>query len=381
MKKILTFFICIIATGNVWAERWKIDGNCARDRRSNHKRVFVCGKTAPKECSGMETKKADHILYASSGYCVHYEIDANGNRAGESVRICCCNGVWTEGKTTDQTVGVPWPAQEGNDVTLKQWYNKYPETENQLEGGGICFYEKRIDMCGTDISNLCTVPTACSGNLILRNGECVSPCPDGQAWESETSNTCVECPTTNHMGIITNNVNCKVAKKRQEAIEDKLEELNAPETLKKFREWGAGTKTAMTDTQTEYLTKAFNAVSPSLDPGEHFRQIATPSCQVALQGFDNKICRKCTEGQEFFIPEEEDPNSESEEDNTNNKIKETTGICVKKSQTKAVSPEVLRKCGLCDDLDTTQACLKCYAENGANSTECSKYKKECLITY
>lgn len=380
MKKILTFFICIIATGNVWAERWKMDGNCARDWRSDHKRVFVCGTTAPEKCGDKKTKNADHILYASSGDCVHYEIDSSGDRNGEAVKICCCGGVWTEATVTKaddttaniyKTVKFPDNAQKGNEVQLKQWYNKYPQTENQLEGGGICFYEKRINMCGTDISNLCTVPTACSGNKILRNGECVSPCPDSQAWESETSNTCVECPTTKHMGIITNNKECKEAQKIQQAIEAELSD--ATTTLAKFREWGAGTKTAMNNHETHLLKKAISKTSyKDLDPDEHFKEIATPSCQVTLQGFDNKICRKCTEGQEFFIPEEY---------NANNEIKKNTGICVKKSQTKVVSPEVLRKCGLCDNLETTRKCLECYAENGANSDKCSDYKDDCLITY
>ena len=151
MKKILTFFICIIATGNVWAERWKMDGNCARDWRNNQKRVFICGTTAPEECAGKKTKNADHTLYASSGECVHYDIDSKGSRDDEVVKICCCNGVWTEATVTTEnnptaniykTENFPTTAQESNKVQLRQWYNKYPQTENQLEGGGVCFYEK-----------------------------------------------------------------------------------------------------------------------------------------------------------------------------------------------------------------------------------------------
>jgi hypothetical protein len=47
---------------------------------------------------------------------------------------------------------------------------------------------------------MCGKPTTCMAGKMMRNGECVSSCGEGELFDGKTSNNCAACPTTNDQG-------------------------------------------------------------------------------------------------------------------------------------------------------------------------------------
>lgn len=88
----------------------------------------------------------------------------------------------------------------GHFIKADAWETVSTETVS-LDGGGSCSYQKRVDVCGNELSKPCDKPTSCSEGKILRNGECIEPCMSGYGFDSDSSNTCVQCDTTNFQGL------------------------------------------------------------------------------------------------------------------------------------------------------------------------------------
>ena len=61
-----------------------------------------------------------------------------------------------------------------------------------------------------------------------------------------------------------------------------------------------------------------------------------------------------------------------------------TDTCIKKSEMIVISPEIMAKCGLCDNNETVKKCIKCFAGigeyKGKTETECkTTFKDNCLF--
>ncbi len=76
-----------------------------------------------------------------------------------------------------------------------------------------CTYTITTDICGNVTDKPCTEPDSCTNGTLPRNGACVQLCTGTDAFESETSNKCVECSTTSSRGRVVGkdgNMICQV---------------------------------------------------------------------------------------------------------------------------------------------------------------------------
>lgn len=89
----------------------------------------------------------------------------------------------------------------GKFVKSLRWIKS--ETLTITVEGGTCSYTTKTDACGKVISDEpCTVATTCDRHTVKRNQECVTECPAGQAFASDTSNECIPCETSGYHGIV-----------------------------------------------------------------------------------------------------------------------------------------------------------------------------------
>ena len=135
---------------------------------------WFCGKQ-DAECSGNRYDGTDtaHWLYNGDSF-VH-----------NNVKYFCCAGS-VSGK--------------GYFAEANKWQTTRTETKN-LENG-TCKYVVTKDACGNETRGDCDTPSTCATGYYIRNNECIRPCTDdGMAFESNTSNKCISCPTTSYSGI------------------------------------------------------------------------------------------------------------------------------------------------------------------------------------
>ena len=208
MKNFLAPFLLIILISNAAnaegkPHSWKGSGNCYRD--TYYEYGFICGTSIADdtECGGKKAKRLKKKYFYDNGEC--FSIDHADGTTGENISyFCCCSGTWKaistdkNGRYNSGTLG----GFKLSNYTEQVWYIKTTATETI--SGGTCTYEKKVNMCGTQINKACTTPTSCSDGLVLRNGVCTSRCPDGQAWETDSINKCVACETTYYQGITNN---------------------------------------------------------------------------------------------------------------------------------------------------------------------------------
>ena len=138
---------------------------------------WFCGKQEEK-CTERKMGKKNNRLWQYHGESFSHD----------GKKYYCCYGTRTE---------------KGYYVEASKW-ETYETITVQL-ANGTCTYQKITNACGEITDNPCTKPTDCTGNTIKRNGECIAPCGtnDGNmAYESATSNKCIECPTNASQGII-----------------------------------------------------------------------------------------------------------------------------------------------------------------------------------
>ena len=148
---------------------------------------YYCGSQSTG-CAGVSQGKHDTPHWYTNGesFNGHY----------------CCGG--TNSASGKWVAGSSW--ETGNSYTVKK----------DLGDGKTCNQTRIKTICGTEkVKTDCNEPDGCTAGLIFRKvasasgttsgssttGVCVAPCASGNAFESDTSVTCIECPTTNYQGI------------------------------------------------------------------------------------------------------------------------------------------------------------------------------------
>ena len=163
-------------------------------------RKFNTNMSCHIDTNGLLNKRHFHFCGPSADECANFDVRRRSNvtiqRHGEGFQTdhegyyYCCNGSTT--KTGYYVKGTKGTWETTKTITL------------QL-GNGKCTYQKKTNVCGEVVEDTpCTVAISCPDNLIIRNGACVKPCGENDgniAYESATSNTCVECPTNATQGI------------------------------------------------------------------------------------------------------------------------------------------------------------------------------------
>ena len=180
MQKIIIVISIVLSAGTVYAEPkngFDTNNKCYLETDGTGSAWF-CGSQIERCKQKMGKRHNIHWLYHGQSFTYG------------SVKAWCCDGSLTE---------------KGYFVEQENWTTS--ETITVQLANGTCTYQKITNACGEITDNPCTEPTNCTGNTIKRNGECIAPCGanDGNmAYESATSNKCIECPTNASQGIINN---------------------------------------------------------------------------------------------------------------------------------------------------------------------------------
>ena len=183
MQKILIAASIILCAGNSFAEPTNGfgDSNECYIETDNRDSAWFCGKH-DRTCK--QEMDDDHYVYT----LLHGD-----SFSYDSVKAWCCGGSLTE---------------TGYFVQQQNWTTS--ETITVQLTNGTCTYQRKTNACGEVVSDTpCTEPTNCTGNTLKRNGECITPCGanDGNmAFESASSNKCIECPTSASQGIDSNDI-------------------------------------------------------------------------------------------------------------------------------------------------------------------------------
>lgn len=155
---------------------------------------YWCGPRDSK-CAGNKQKDHDKGFYLFHGDSFTFKYDTSGRlitTKTDNNTYWCCEG--TKETKGHFVAGAKWIVNE--------------KTETVPVNGGTCNKLIRTNVCGETYEIECTTPDNCDAGYIMRNGECVKPCEDGQVWNGETSNTCVTCDVTLHQGPAANRESC-----------------------------------------------------------------------------------------------------------------------------------------------------------------------------
>ena len=148
---------------------------------------FYCGAQGDNGCAG-RYKKNNHMAY-------NYRHGDGFDGTEGQTEVVKENKDWTGPYwccNTDPSTAGYFIKKEGDFATK---FTKVTTEKKMLENGGTCNYTVTTDACGVVEKGDCDKPDNCIDGRILRNGECVTPCPDGQGFESEASNKCVKPET------------------------------------------------------------------------------------------------------------------------------------------------------------------------------------------
>lgn len=184
MKKILYIVCCCLLSAPVLASYWKMGSSGACIVHANasgaHDVFYYCGKQ-DKNCAGNNDASYDSRHWQEYGEGVD-----TGNSYG---KLWCCNGLYVRAKD----------GYEDKFIIKEE-----SKTISFQDQNGKCTYVVKTDVCGKVIDEPCKEPTPCEAGEIRREktGDCVKPCTDGYAFESETSNNCIKCDTTTFSGIV-----------------------------------------------------------------------------------------------------------------------------------------------------------------------------------
>ena len=133
----------------------------------------------------------------------------NGQSATlDKTRYWCCGGQVTTStknlKKKDRVGGTPGKWVAGTDWIVKS------EPKTITVAGGTCTYVETTDICGNvsgkekcEGTSLTKDTVTCPSGQYYRAGSCATLCQSGYAYESTTSNRCVECPETSTQGIVS----------------------------------------------------------------------------------------------------------------------------------------------------------------------------------
>jgi len=142
----------------------------------NNWAYYYCGGKNNK-CAGKKSKSHDLVVRQNHGDKFTY----NGKT------YWCCDG------KSDSA---------GRYVQASAWIDSSKTvTETKQVDGGTCTVKTETDVCGGTYKIDCDTPGTCNAGYVMRNKVCAQICPDGSAFESNASNKCVECETTNYQGI------------------------------------------------------------------------------------------------------------------------------------------------------------------------------------
>lgn len=190
MKKIIyiaaIFMMCI---GMVHAGDHKMGPSqaCFYDSNPGHGKwhYYYCGDQA-RGCAGKK---------GQSGGDKHYMI-YHGNyfnfQTGSRERYYCCGGTMS---------GM------GKFVRADSWIVESKTEEKKLTNG-TCRTVTEKDACGEEYFTDCDTPDTCESGYFLRNKACITACSGvDEVFESDTSNRCVTCETTNYQGISGSGIN------------------------------------------------------------------------------------------------------------------------------------------------------------------------------
>ena len=189
MKKFLCFLILALImmhptyTHAMFGIRFGYNNQCIIDYFATRQDWYFCGKALFKHpvCSGRS---------ALNGYNRQWLLHGEGFSSvyDNSRHFWCCHG---KDDYMGRFVETHLPFQTSEVVTV------------DLGNGRTCTYERITNVCGDVIDVPCTTPTNCPDGTLFRNNDCVVPCSGTTAFESVTSNKCIECETTNYQGIST----------------------------------------------------------------------------------------------------------------------------------------------------------------------------------
>ncbi len=160
---------------------------------------YFCGAHEPK-CNN------DWAENSEIEKTVHYL--ENGEVAvlkGE--KYWCCGGKVTKKPTKkkDTVTGVKGSWVKGDSFYISR------ETKTKNISGGTCTYVETTDICGNVTSTEQECKTQAAANVQCPDGQyfrtssnsCAKLCDVGYAYESATSNRCVECEETAYQGIVS----------------------------------------------------------------------------------------------------------------------------------------------------------------------------------
>ena len=211
MKRCLVFILFAMITTVVNAAAWFIHDNegCALYSRFLHKdSYYFCGAQDLK-CHGDWAEDVE----IEGGFINWYKHGDFAILGDNNEKYWCCNGsvtsdtsAITKNKSGNKPSGVQgkWvKSTDGQDFSTSTILTK-------SVGGGTCNYTETRDICG----NVKTTESQCAeqtrDNVSCPSGQyyrassksCASLCGSGYAYESATSNVCVECAETATQGII-----------------------------------------------------------------------------------------------------------------------------------------------------------------------------------
>ena len=209
MKKYLVafFMILITSTSHALFNAWHVraDDGCAKyGRFMNKDEYYFCGSHA-FSCAGDPIEQSE----IKNGH-VHW-YNYKESESFENALYWCCNGEVTDTRALneinkkDKVAGTPGKWVKGNEWIVSS------EIKTKTVAGGTCTYTETTDICGHVHTNDgdCKNPTTASDMMTcpdgqyyrLSSGSCATLCDAGFAYESRTSNRCVECAETSTQGV------------------------------------------------------------------------------------------------------------------------------------------------------------------------------------
>lgn len=222
IKQVFLLLIILTATNAIAKQELKhaTDNSCyyisgyGKKSTGNNWAYYFCGASATK-CNGKKHKGHDMMKLQYNGEGFSW----NGRK------FWCCN----------DEAGTAGHYEEGNKWIVKE------DTKTKSVGNGTCEQKTQTTICGDVINIDCDSPGKCDAGYIMRNGECAAQCPDGQAYESATSNTCIDCETTNYQGIQTIGTNghkvCKKCENNAKFFDRKTQTCIDKDNFKKIPGW------------------------------------------------------------------------------------------------------------------------------------------------
>ena len=167
---------------------------------------YFCGAQEPR-CNGDWAEKSE----LQSGWAVKWYNEGQYEKLHDK-RFWCCTGTVTSDTSNlnkkEKPSGTPGRWVEGSDF----WVNTETKTINV--SGGKCSYTVKTDICGNvddsdkercSSKNVTSEQLSCPEGQYFRTSSksCATLCESGYAYESNTSNKCIECPETKTQGIVS----------------------------------------------------------------------------------------------------------------------------------------------------------------------------------